>query len=139
MKLRILLSKFITIEKAQPNKSIVKEEQKEEHIEYRQSPRLPKYTQNQIRTIHNRGKITADEKVTEWERIGLCAAGEKRDQKKTRCEKFNHNCHECLIELASDRKEYKSKETIEREALDTYRYNIYDQVEEKTMVMKKEL
>lgn len=139
MKLRVLLSKFIRIEKAQSIKPIQEEKKVMEPVEYRKSPKLPSLTQNQIKSIHNRGKITADEKVTEWERTGLCAAGDKRDQKKSRCEKFNHNCHECLIELASERKEYKSMSKIDEEALDTYRYNIYDQIEEKPMVMKKEL
>ena len=55
----------------------------------------------EIRKIHEKGKITFEEKVSEWEKYNICAPDSN-----LRCSEFN-NCHECLTEYASINKEYE--------------------------------
>lgn len=58
----------------------------------------------EINDIHERGNITFSEKVSEWEKNGVCAPAST-----LRCDKFK-NCHECMTEYASIKNEYqKSK------------------------------
>lgn len=76
--------------------------------------------QEKIEKIHQKNKITAEEKVKEWEDYGLCAPADTSDTKE-RCKKFN-NCHECLIEYASNQEEY---------------YPIFHK--QKTKILKKEI
>ncbi len=63
-------------------------------------------TQEQIDDIHQRGKITPLEKVKEWEMFDLCAPGDAIGSAKYRCHYFKGNCHDCLLEYASQRTEY---------------------------------
>lgn len=71
-----------------------------------------KLTQEQIDDIHSHGKITPEEKVKEWEDMGLCAPGDAIGSAAWRCKKFNDNCHLCLIDYASDKEEYTSFKDI---------------------------
>lgn len=73
-----------------------------------EKPEFKKLTQLQIDDIHSRGKITPEEKVKEWESLGLCAPGDAIGSAGWRCKKFHHNCHECLIEYANQRDEHIS-------------------------------
>lgn len=57
-------------------------------------------SQKEIEVIHRRGKITPEEKVTEWEKLGLCAPGDMIGSAAWRCHKFK-NCHECLTDYAN--------------------------------------
>ena len=63
-------------------------------------------TQEEIDGIHSRGKITPLEKAEEWESFDLCAPGDAIGSAKDRCHYFKYNCHECLLEYASRKKEY---------------------------------
>lgn len=64
--------------------------------------------QTQIDNIHLRGKITPQEKVKEWEDIGLCAPGDAIDSAAWRCKKFHNRCHDCLVDYANEHEEYTS-------------------------------
>lgn len=75
-------------------------------------PRLNNLTKEQIDEIHARGKITAEEKVKEWENMDLCAPGDAIGSASWRCKKFHHNCHDCLVDYASEKDEYESFESI---------------------------
>lgn len=67
-------------------------------------------TQKQIDEIHSRGKITPLEKVEEWQSLDLCAPGDAIGSAKDRCHYFKFNCHECLIDYASQKTEYDKME-----------------------------
>lgn len=67
-------------------------------------------TQEQIEDIHSRGKLTPLEKVEEWESFDLCAPGDAIGSAKDRCHYFEYNCHECLLEYASQKTEYDKLE-----------------------------
>ena len=69
-------------------------------------PKLKHLSEEQIREIHSRGMITAEEKVRDWESFDLCAPGDAIGSAKNRCKKFKHHCHECLIDYASEKDEY---------------------------------
>ena len=71
------------------------------------TPQFKVLTQEQIDAIHSRGKITPEEKVKEWEGLGLCAPGDAIGSAAWRCRKFK-NCHDCLVDYANQHKEYTS-------------------------------
>lgn len=58
-------------------------------------------TQEKIDEIHARSKLTPLEAVELWEANDLCVEGNKNLLSKNRCDFFEHNCHECLMEQAS--------------------------------------
>jgi len=66
-------------------------------------------TQSQVDEIHKRGKITAFEKVKEWEEFGLCVPGDAIGSAASRCQTFS-SCHNCLTDYASKQKEYDKLE-----------------------------
>lgn len=80
-----------------------KEENKEPYIK----PMFKPLTQEQIDDIHNRGKITPEEMVKEWNDMGLCAPGDAIGSASWRCEKFK-NCQDCLTDYANQHDEYTS-------------------------------
>lgn len=41
-----------------------------------------------------------------WESFDLCVEGSKSILSKSRCQYFEQNCHECLMESASHKLEY---------------------------------
>ena len=127
--LKSKLSTIIKIEKVQAQPIRKMDEVKEEYVDKR--PKLKKLSEEEINSIHQRGNITAEEKVIEWEQTKTCAPGIKND----RCSKFNHNCHDCLIEYASNKKEYKSIKKLSKQEEPEFGFNIYDK--ENIMVMKK--
>ena len=57
-------------------------------------------TQKQIDEIHAKGKLTPLEALQLWEFHDLCVESRKSILSKNRCEYFNENCHECLMETA---------------------------------------
>lgn len=61
---------------------------------------------DRIKEIHDRGNLTSEEIVKEWESIGLCAPGDNIGSAKERCEKFGYDCHMCLTDYASLKDEY---------------------------------
>ena len=63
-------------------------------------------TQAQIADIHERGKITPEEKVKELEGLGMCI-GDHIESMAWRCDKFR-NCHDCLVDYANTKDEYTS-------------------------------
>ncbi len=63
-------------------------------------------TQEQIDEIHSKGKLTPLEAVQLWESYDLCVEGNKGILSKNRCEYFNLNCHDCLMESASHELEH---------------------------------
>lgn len=71
---------------------------------------IKELSQDEIDNIHKRGKITQLEKVKEWESCDLCAPGDASGSAAYRCEIFNYNCHECLLEYASHKTEYQPME-----------------------------
>ena len=64
-------------------------------------------TQEQINKIHSKGKLSPLEAVQLWESFDLCIEGSKTVFSKSRCEYFEYNCHECLMETASHQLEYE--------------------------------
>ena len=70
-------------------------------------PQFKELTQEQIKDIHARGKITPQEKVKEWEGMDLCAPGDAIGSAAWRCRKFK-NCHDCLVDYANQNEEYTS-------------------------------
>lgn len=72
-------------------------------------------TQEEIDAIHARGHITQEEKVKEWEGMGLCAPGDA-----WRCKKFHHNCHDCLIDYSLSKLEYESFASILKSCRDDF-------------------
>lgn len=70
-------------------------------------PTFKPLTQEQIDDIHNRGKITPEEMVKEWNDMGLCAPGDAIGSASWRCEKFK-NCQDCLTDYANQHDEYTS-------------------------------
>ncbi len=135
MKLKIILSKFIKIEKIN-KEQLPKKKNIEEIKEVTPKQVLPVLTQEEIDSIHKRGYITAEEKVHEWELMNVCAPGDNLSRGKTRCKKFNNNCHDCLMDYAKDKKEYKSLNDLREEPVEHIGYNIYDQ---SPMTLKKDL
>lgn len=86
----------------------IKEEKEKKLIESGYiRPHFKELTQEQIDDIHARGKITPAEKVKEWEGMDLCAPGDAIGSAAWRCKKFD-NCHDCLVDYASDHDEYTS-------------------------------
>lgn len=79
------------------------EDMREEYTE----PKIIKLSSEQIEDIHSRGKITPDEKVKEWEGLGLCAPGDAIGSAAWRCKKFK-DCHECLLDYAYKNYEHNS-------------------------------
>ena len=73
-------------------------------------PKLKHLSEEQIREIHSRVMITPAEKVKEWESFDLCAPGDAIGSAANRCKKFQHNCHECLVDYASGNDEYRPLE-----------------------------
>lgn len=67
---------------------------------------LNSITQEQINNIHSKGKLTPLEAVKQWEAFDLCIDGSKTVFLKNRCEYFDYNCHECLMETASHKLEH---------------------------------
>ena len=63
-------------------------------------------TKEKIDEIHAKGKLTPLEAVQLWESLDLCVEGSKSILSKNRCEYFNENCHECLMETASHKLEH---------------------------------
>ena len=63
-------------------------------------------TQEQIDEVHSKGKLTPLEAVQMWESFDLCVEGCKYILSKSRCQYFEQNCHECLMESASHKLEY---------------------------------
>lgn len=86
-------------------------EDKDEHIEDEdavyEKPVLRKLSREEIEAIHKRGHITPEEQVKEWEDLDLCVPGDAIGSAGWRCKKF-HNCHDCLVDYASDCDEYTS-------------------------------
>lgn len=64
-------------------------------------------TQEQIDEIHSKGKLTPLEAVQIWESFDLCIQGNKSIFSKNRCQYFEQNCHECLMESASHKLEHE--------------------------------
>lgn len=64
-------------------------------------------TQEKIDEIHARSKLTPLEAVELWEANDLCVEGNKNLLSKNRCDFFEHNCHECLMEQASHELEHE--------------------------------
>ena len=81
-----------------------------------EKPILPQLTQEEIDDIHARGKITAAEMVKEYEAWDLCAPGDALGSAAWRCRKFQHNCHDCLVDYVSKQKEYTSIYTVFEES-----------------------
>lgn len=69
-------------------------------------------TQEQIDEIHLKGKLTPLEAVQMWESFDLCIEGSKSIFSKSRCQYFEQNCHECLMESASHKLEHEPIELI---------------------------
>ena len=63
-------------------------------------------TQEQIDEVHSKGKLTPLEAVQMWESFDLCVEGSKSILSKSRCQYFEQNCHECLMESASHKLEH---------------------------------
>ena len=63
-------------------------------------------TKDKIEEIHNNGKLTAYDKVKEWEGFDLCAPGDAIGSAAPRCAFFERDCHQCLLEFASHSKEH---------------------------------
>lgn len=63
-------------------------------------------TQEQIDEIHSKGKLTPLETVQIWEDFGLCAKENNQTIYPRRCDYFNYNCHDCLMETASHKLEH---------------------------------
>ncbi len=70
-------------------------------------PEFKTLTKEEIDDIHNRGKITPEEMVREWEGMGLCAPSDNNRNASWRCKKFN-NCRDCLVDYANEDDEYVS-------------------------------
>ena len=63
-------------------------------------------TQEQIDEVHSKGKLTPLDAVQMWESFDLCVEGSKSILSKSRCQYFEQNCHECLMESASHKLEH---------------------------------
>ena len=101
---------LIRLVKDLSKKEINKEEcPNENYVE----PKIKKLTEDQIKDIHLRGKITPAEKVKEWEDIGVCAPGDAIGSASWRCDKFK-NCHDCLVDYANENDEYISFSKIQK-------------------------
>lgn len=83
-------------------------------------------TQEQIDEIHSKGKLTPLEAVQLWESYDLCVEGSKTVFSKSRCDYFEYNCHECLMETASHKLEH-----------DTINLNLTNSLAEKQENIKK--
>lgn len=68
---------------------------------------IMKLTKDEIKDIHERGYITPEEKVKEWEGMDLCAPGDAIGSASWRCKKFA-SCRDCLNDYANQRKEHTS-------------------------------
>ena len=64
-------------------------------------------SEEEVKEIHSRGKLTPEEMVKEWESWDLCAPGDFAGSAAWRCKKFK-NCHECLLDYASETREHTS-------------------------------
>ena len=69
------------------------------------SPSFKELSEEEINSIHEKGLITPQEAVEEWESFDLCAPGNSGFNE--RCHEFN-NCHDCLVDYANLKDEYTS-------------------------------
>lgn len=83
------------------------QEEMVKHTSY-EKPEFTKLTEEEIKDIHSRGKLTQEEKVEEWESMTLCAPGDAIGSAGWRCKKFNYDCHDCLVEYSLSQTEYDS-------------------------------
>lgn len=64
-------------------------------------------SEEEIKAIHQKGKLTPLEIVEKWESFDICAPGDAIGSVAVRCSYFN-NCHECLMQYAfSQSEEYE--------------------------------
>ena len=64
-------------------------------------------SEEEIKAIHQKGKLTPLEIVENWESFDICAPGDAIGSVAVRCSYFN-NCHECLMQYAfSQSEEYE--------------------------------
>lgn len=67
---------------------------------------IKELSQKEIDDIHKKGKITQLEKVEELESFELCPLGDGVGSAAGRCDYFENNCHECLLEFVSHKVEH---------------------------------
>lgn len=75
---------------------------------YQARPQFTPLTSEEIEAIHERGKITQEEKVEEWEKFDICAPGDGIGSASDRCRKFGYRCHDCLVDYSLANIEYDS-------------------------------
>ncbi len=103
--LPVLLTIYLAISS---NKEKIDEPKSDEQLEEAYiKPEFKPLTEEQIKVIHSKGKITPAEKVEEWESMDLCAPGDAIGSVAFRCRKFGC-CHDCLVDYASNTDEYTS-------------------------------
>ena len=98
---------------------------------------LKKLSSEEIDKIHDEGYITAQEKVMEWESFGLCAPSNSLGKGSNRCREFT-NCHECLIDFASQKDKWISMYKIMNNLNEQPMFNISNAIKPKILTKKKD-
>lgn len=90
-----------------------------------------------INEIHSHGYVTQDEIVNEWESFGLCAPSNSLAKGSDRCKDFA-NCHECLVDFASQKEEWISMYKIAESLNEQPMFNISNVIKPKVLTKKKD-
>lgn len=73
--------------------------------------------------IHEDGLLTSRDMVKEWETNEICAPGANGVNAQERCSEFEADCHECLIEFASNKKAHTPNKNTCSNNCDTMKLN----------------
>ena len=107
---------FVLFKPFSSTKITLLEQQNEQQLSYDYiKPQFKPLTSEQIQDIHSRGKITPAKKVKEWEFMDLCAPGGTIVSASSRCRRFRHCCHDCLVDYANEHDEHISILNMDKE------------------------
>ena len=79
-------------------------------------PQFKLLTEDEIKDIHNRGKLTPTEKFYEWRKLNYCPFAGNLDFK---CENYE-TCRDCTVDLVNQIKEWDKMNTVPIKLIDPY-------------------
>lgn len=94
-------------------------------------------TKEEIISIHKKGYLTAKEIVQEWESFGLCAPCNSKGPKNMKCNEYD-NCHDCLVDFASQKDEWISTYHIATLLGEQPMFNLKYVIKPKVLTKKKD-
>ena len=80
-----------------------------EHKKQEREKRI--FSEQEIKEIHQRGRLIPFEKAEEWGQLGICAPKKEEGSHKERCHQFD-SCFECLLDYAYNKDDHQKEEEI---------------------------